>query len=309
MTTSYDIIGDIHGYKEPLEKLLEKLGYKEISGVYTHPQGNKVCFLGDYVDRGPEEQRVLQIVRNMVDADQAVAIMGNHEFNAICYAMQKDDGSYIREHSEKNYHQHEAFLNEYPLGSEKHKEMIEWFKTLPVYLDLDGFAAVHACWDEDQIKNLQPMLDENNCLIEDAYWEYANEDSQSYKAIECLMKGPEVDLPNGVTYLAADGSTRSVARIKWWSDTQEDVVDRLFLPSRQLDAPSKAAINAQSITQIFNGHAQDKPVFIGHYWLSGAPSILTDKVACLDYSVMHTGVQVGYKYRGEQQLKPENFVC
>jgi predicted MPP superfamily phosphohydrolase len=42
-----------------------------------------VIFLGDYIDRGPEIQKVLQIVRGMVDRGNAIALMGNHEFNAM----------------------------------------------------------------------------------------------------------------------------------------------------------------------------------------------------------------------------------
>jgi hypothetical protein len=57
----YDIIGDIHGHADPLQALLERLGYREVEGTYAHPD-RKVIFLGDYIDRGPEIRKVLQIV-------------------------------------------------------------------------------------------------------------------------------------------------------------------------------------------------------------------------------------------------------
>ena len=44
-----------------------------------------MVFLGDYVDRGPEVALTLETVRSMIDADNALAIMGNHEFNAVCF--------------------------------------------------------------------------------------------------------------------------------------------------------------------------------------------------------------------------------
>ena len=47
----YDIIGDIHGHADELEKLLEKLDYSWTDGCYRH-SNRKVIFLGDFIDRG-----------------------------------------------------------------------------------------------------------------------------------------------------------------------------------------------------------------------------------------------------------------
>lgn len=44
-----------------------------------------MVFVGDYIDRGPDSLRVVELVRAMVDAGSAVALCGNHEFNAICF--------------------------------------------------------------------------------------------------------------------------------------------------------------------------------------------------------------------------------
>jgi len=54
----YDLIGDIHGRAVELEALLSKLGYALSGRVYRHPD-RKVIFLGDFVDRGPYQGRVL----------------------------------------------------------------------------------------------------------------------------------------------------------------------------------------------------------------------------------------------------------
>ena len=78
-----DLIGDIHGHADKLEKLLLKLGYKKSNGVYAHPK-RKVLFVGDYIDRGPKIRETLEIVKSMVDSNNAIALMGNHEYNAIC---------------------------------------------------------------------------------------------------------------------------------------------------------------------------------------------------------------------------------
>ena len=82
----YDIIGDVHGRATKLKALLGELGYQQDgSGVYRHPERTAV-FVGDLVDRGTEQLEALQLVKAMVDAGSAQIVMGNHEFNAICWA-------------------------------------------------------------------------------------------------------------------------------------------------------------------------------------------------------------------------------
>lgn len=44
-----DLIGDIHGHADKLEKLLQKMGYSKQKNCYSHPD-RKVLFVGDYID-------------------------------------------------------------------------------------------------------------------------------------------------------------------------------------------------------------------------------------------------------------------
>jgi len=62
----YDLIGDIHGYAAELKALLVKMDYREKDGVWQHPE-RKVIFLGDFVDRGPEQVETVDIARSMVE--------------------------------------------------------------------------------------------------------------------------------------------------------------------------------------------------------------------------------------------------
>ncbi len=65
---TYDLIGDIHGHYDKLVALLSRLGYRDDGEAHRHPEGRKVIFLGDYIDRGPKIREVLHTVRGMVDA-------------------------------------------------------------------------------------------------------------------------------------------------------------------------------------------------------------------------------------------------
>jgi protein phosphatase len=76
----FDIIGDIHGCFDELHALLQTLGY-EITPTLEgrHPEGRKVVFLGDLVDRGPKVPEVLKLVMNMTQSGHALAVPGNHD--------------------------------------------------------------------------------------------------------------------------------------------------------------------------------------------------------------------------------------
>ena len=96
-----DLIGDIHGHADKLEELLLKLGYKLSNGAYSHPN-RKVLFVGDYIDRGPKIRETLNIVKSMVESENAIALMGNHEYNALCFHFQETEGGHLRKHLIKN---------------------------------------------------------------------------------------------------------------------------------------------------------------------------------------------------------------
>ncbi|WP_045876429.1 polynucleotide kinase-phosphatase [Pseudofrankia sp. DC12] len=84
-TGPFDVIGDVHGCRVELEGLLTKLGYE--LGVddagrpvgARHPEGRRVIYVGDLVDRGPDTPGVLRLAMGMVAAGTAFAVRGNHE--------------------------------------------------------------------------------------------------------------------------------------------------------------------------------------------------------------------------------------
>jgi len=165
-TRNNHIIGDIHGHGKSLQQLLEHLGYQLIDGVYQHPEKHRVVFLGDFIDRGPTHRLVIDIVKPMIEQGHALSVMGNHEYNAICYHTYDGEGNYLRPHTHKNTKQHEAFLISYPDDAER-LAIVEWFKTLPLWLELEDFRVVHACWHEGKMKVLNPYLNEDNCLTDE----------------------------------------------------------------------------------------------------------------------------------------------
>jgi len=84
----FDIIGDVHGCYDELVELLGKLGYRleqrQGAGPRAYPPpGRKAVFVGDLVDRGPDVAGVLELVMAMVEAGQALAVLGNHDYKLL----------------------------------------------------------------------------------------------------------------------------------------------------------------------------------------------------------------------------------
>ena len=95
-TGPFDVIGDVHGCRSELETLLTDLGYllaRDADGRPVdaeHPDGRRVVFVGDIVDRGPDSPGVLRLVMGMVGAGHAFAVPGNHE-NKLVRALRGAD--------------------------------------------------------------------------------------------------------------------------------------------------------------------------------------------------------------------------
>lgn len=83
-TGPFDIVGDVHGCRPELERLLTDLGYTLLLDDAGRPidavqEGRRAIFVGDLVDRGPDSPGVLRLVMGMVAAGNAYCVPGNHE--------------------------------------------------------------------------------------------------------------------------------------------------------------------------------------------------------------------------------------
>jgi polynucleotide kinase-phosphatase len=95
----FDLIGDVHGCADELEALLRRLGYtietrdEPETGrryVVTPPDGRKVIFVGDIVDRGPRVGDALRLTMNMVESGVALCVLGNHEAKVEKWLRSRD---------------------------------------------------------------------------------------------------------------------------------------------------------------------------------------------------------------------------
>ncbi|WP_296209511.1 metallophosphoesterase [Psychrobacter sp. UBA3480] len=298
-----DIIGDIHGYADKLVGLLHQLGYKHNGQHFVPPTGHRALFIGDLIDRGSQQLATLEIVFAMLDADVADAVMGNHEYNALAYATRDPDNTsqYLRSHNDIHRRQHEAFLAEIPFGSEQHEYWLQRLYEIPLWIETDYACFVHACWDTDSMAILKPLLTDDNCLTPAGLIATAKEDTIAFDALERVLKGVETGLPDGIVMVDKEGTERTRVRVRWWLDELNTRTLREVsrAPSSALaQIPSDAL--AENIEFALKTH---KPVFVGHYWLTGTPEPLSPQVACTDYSAaVDSGYLTCYQLDTEQPL-------
>ena len=299
-----DLIGDIHGHADKLEELLLKLGYEKRKGIYSHPE-RMVLFVGDYIDRGTQIRETLEIVRAMVESENAVALMGNHEYNALCFHFQETEGGHLRKHLIKNIIQHYNTLEQFQNRQEEYEEYLDWFKTLPLYYENEVLRAVHACWDHSNIEYLRKILI-NDRLTDDLIIRSVKLGTKLNDAIDQTLKGKEMKMPDGLSFKDKDKNVRTEIRIKWWEDPA--LMTYSSISVEPLDTLPDRPIEFKSSEPIEYYGENEKKVFFGHYWLKGAPSLYKDNICCLDYSVAREGKLVAYRHNGEAILDEKNFV-
>jgi len=137
------VIPDIHGCNKTLKKLLKKINLQK---------EDKIIFLGDYIDRGPDSYGVLQTVSNL--QCETILLKGNHEEMAINYFNQptspgSDDIWRINGGEET--------LKSVPFS--EWNNWLYWMKNLKYYHKEPDYFFVHASFDWiDPFTNTDAML-------------------------------------------------------------------------------------------------------------------------------------------------------
>ena len=271
--TATTIIPDIHADPARLDASL------------AAAEGKRIAFLGDLIDAGskvgqPDDGYVLEKARDLVESGRALAIMGNHELNAILFHTFNTKGEPLRKHSQEHIAQHKSFIDRFGSTSEV-KAWTDWFLTLPLWLEVDGLRLVHACWDQDAIDTIAKRRPDGRLTADDLEEVADKEKPTAFAAaVEMLTSGPEVPLPNGHSFHDSKGKNREKVRIAWWRaatgtwrEVALSVPDLEELPDEPIAGTESLSIYPES----------SPPVLFGHYKIWDTPRIDHSHASCLDF--------------------------
>lgn len=298
-----DIIGDIHGELDFLNKLLNVLGYDSDG---AHPCARKLVFLGDFVDRGPKSVSTVKKIKSLVDNGNAIAILGNHELNTLNLDAKPGSGwffkSILTDKKEDKYEPCEK------IKEEEMEFVLSFLNTLPIAYESEGLRLVHACWDAKSIAEMKSL---EVFDVKKEYHYYLNkiskelEESEEYKMYLLERKRWSNFLTD---------KNCAVPFLDGWA---------LINNKKQMNHPFKVLTSGvegiRSNRQPFfvqkwrftervawwDNYPDDKPVIIGHYWrrfsgkegkIDGEESLFNgidslsyfgkkNNVFCIDYSI------------------------
>jgi len=280
----YDIIGDIHGYAPLLKKLLTELGYKKTESGYSHPE-RKAIFVGDFINRGPEIQKTIRLVRSMVENGSAYAILGNHEINAIiCYLKFKSENKQAK----------------------TPRNDLKWLCSLPVFIETEELREVHACWSQNAVDFLKKEIPKGKIKKKMFKELILNPKSDFSKNIWTLTKGIDFKMPGDLKLINNKGVSSRLFRLRWWENPLGKTFEEMSFDSKFV-LPSYT-IPEQLLPETFV-YPENAPVlFFGHYCRFNGPHIIKPNICCVDTGVVKSKKIAAYRWSGEKSLIAENLI-
>lgn len=150
-----DIIGDVHGEWTALCHLLERLGYPREG---PHPEGRRLVYVGDLVDRGPNSPAVVEHVIHQVENGWAQCVLGNHELNLIESPSDeppRHHGNHWFWDEREPIGPGQPFFGSIGATPKQRERFLAFFRSLPLALERHDLRVVHACWDTDSIESIR----------------------------------------------------------------------------------------------------------------------------------------------------------
>lgn len=299
-----DIIGDVHGHALELEALLKKLDYSFRNGTWKH-ENRKAVFVGDFLNRGSQNKKTLEIIKKMVENNSAYAILGNHEINAICYFTNRKSGRPIRIPGPTNKRYLDKVKREYRYDAKAFNQTIKWLRSLPLFLDFGTVRIVHAYWSNNHIELLKGARNKKK-LTKKLLKEVTKGMSSVSKAFLETTKGVEICFPPHMVVKDIRKIRKISFRVRWWTEPYGKTYNELKYETKS-HLPD--ILIPKHLINPYEVYPKDAPpVFVGHYCMHHGSMLPTPNICCVDSCVANGGKLAAYRWSGEQRLKKEHLV-
>lgn len=154
------IIGDIHGCSGPLDALLSLTGLV--------PGRDRLVFLGDLFDRGPDSYGVYERIRRLEQAfrEDFVLLLGNHEDYLLQSHLTKQQMQ-IWEHVGR-----QATVKSFESAGSHMEESVPWLKDhICLFWKTDMFQCVHAglMIDPPEVNDLETLVHSHEIVLMNRY--------------------------------------------------------------------------------------------------------------------------------------------
>eukprot|EP00927_Polykrikos_kofoidii_P043887 TRINITY_DN37983_c0_g1_i1.p1 TRINITY_DN37983_c0_g1~~TRINITY_DN37983_c0_g1_i1.p1 ORF type:complete len:360 (-),score=44.96 TRINITY_DN37983_c0_g1_i1:259-1338(-) len=292
-----DIVGDIHGETGALYSLLDRLGY-DSTGV--NPDGRRLVFVGDILDRGPDSPGAFRFVKSLVENRSAQMVLGNHEVNLLRGARTRGNLWFWGETeplcTASSNASHPVLMPTRPsfqslVNSDAERDdILDFLRKQPLVLEREGLRVVHAMWHESGVNHLRAF--DGDVAQADVYFrrlttakleaaklqrEMTDDESemmiQNENPVNLAVTGMEVP---AVEPFFAGGKLRTLQRYPWWTNYTGEaglvVVGHYW---RRLLATVDLGFSPTGPSIFSSDEQTDEPVALG-------PS---HAVACIDFSV------------------------
>lgn len=136
----------------------------EADAVFFEKPGDKLIFLGDYLDRGPASRQVIEALLKLQKSQQAIFLRGNHE---VMILEAREDT--LKENLWQSYGGLETLFSYNASYRSDWASLIpdthwKFFEHTAAFLETSSHIFVHACLDPELDMNEQPAW-----LL---YWEF-----------------------------------------------------------------------------------------------------------------------------------------
>lgn len=156
------VVGDIHGCRKEVELL-----YRHLVDVEGLSQADRLIFLGDYVDRGPDSKGVIDLMLDIeVAFPNTVFLKGNHEDMLLGFLGYEGQGAHfylpnggVETLESYGIHSREELEDALNIIPQSHQEFLTDLDRIVL---LDRYVIVHA--------GVNPLRDLKSQIDEDIYW-------------------------------------------------------------------------------------------------------------------------------------------